>query len=120
MNCTSCAIELASPDFRGAAGLGDCWPVCSLCALKAGGPRPVNSQELLRTLYGAGRRISSCAGCGVSGSELEIHFLTPLVSGGGGTEANLLVLCPSCHDKVHQGAGIRVGARIIHRGESGR
>ena len=121
MNCTECGIELASPDFRGAASLGDCWPVCSLCAHKGGGPRPANNQQLRRTLYGAGRKISSCAGCGDSGGggELEIHFLSALASGGGGTEANLLVLCPSCHDKVHQGAGIRVGVKIIRHGQSG-
>lgn len=118
MNCTECGLELASPNFRGAASLGDCWPVCSLCVSKAGGPRPANRRKLLRTLYAAGRKISSCAGCGDSGSRLEIHFLKPLVSGGASTEANLLVLCPSCHDKVHLGAGIRVGARIIRtRGE---
>ncbi len=119
MNCTECGIELASPDLRKATCLGDCWPACSLCTSKAGGPGLVNRQELLHTLYAAGRRISSCAGCGVTGSELELHFLTPLSKGGGSGEANLLVLCPSCHDSVHQGAGIRVGARIVRNPQEG-
>ena len=120
MNCTECGIEMASPDLRKAACLGDCWPVCSLCASQAGGPLPVGKQELLRTLYAAGRKISSCAGCGESGGALEIHFLTPLTKGGGSGEANLLMLCQSCHDKVHQGAGIRVGARIVRNRDGGQ
>ena len=115
MNCSKCGIELASPDFRKAAHCNDCWPFCSLCAEQAGGSRDADRRELIRTLYAAGRKLSSCAGCGVSGSELEIHFIEPRSSGGDAVEVNLLVLCPSCHDKVHQGAGIRVGARVIRK-----
>lgn len=115
MNCTRCAIELPSPNFRKAPVVGDCWPVCSSCAAEAGGPRPVNRPELLRALYADGRRISSCAGCGISGYELELHFLVPLAAGGTDETGNLMVLCTACHDKVHEGAGIRVGARVVRR-----
>ncbi|MBW7997877.1 MAG: HNH endonuclease [Candidatus Glassbacteria bacterium] len=112
MNCIFCGIELPSPDFRKAAALGDCWPVCSSCATASGGARPAPRQELLRTLYAAGRTISSCAGCGTAGGGLEIHFLLPVLAGGEPGDDNLLVLCSSCHEKVHQGAGIKVGAKI--------
>jgi len=75
----------------------------------------VNRPELLRALYADGRRISSCAGCGISGYELELHFLVPLAAGGSDETGNLMVLCTACHDKVHEGAGIRVGARVVRR-----
>jgi 5-methylcytosine-specific restriction protein A len=74
---------------------------------------------LVRALYSAGRSISSCSGCGVTGSELEVHFLRPLATGGTEDPDNLILLCKSCHDKVHHGGAVTVRARIIapRRGE---
>ena len=105
MRCTACGIELGISDFRMGRTIGDCHPLCSACAQSLGGARPVNRQALLRRLYAAGRDIASCNCCS-SNRELEIHFIKPLAVGGTRESANLLVLCPECHDKVHQGATI--------------
>jgi len=42
----------------------------------------------------------SCEDCGDPGS--EPHHIIPLSKGGANTKANLIYLCPKCHDRRHR------------------
>ncbi|HUU30128.1 MAG TPA: HNH endonuclease signature motif containing protein [archaeon] len=105
IHCTACRLELRVRDFREGRTIGDCYPLCSVCAQKLSGSPAPSRQTLLRLLYAAGRSISGCNACG-SNEELEIHFIKPLAGNGTVQSSNLLLLCRGCHDKIHQGARI--------------
>lgn len=42
-----------------------------------------------------------CSLCLKQVDVLEIHHIVPISKGGANTEDNLIVLCPTCHSKVH-------------------
>ena len=53
-------------------------------------------RKKLITKYG-----NTCSRCGQSFDTLHLHHIIPVVSGGETTENNSLILCASCHRKVH-------------------
>ena len=126
--CTGCGIALRATSYRDALEKSnfwpDCWPLCSSCCSSWPGSRSSYSsseknatqtnrtripdrRRLIRTLYAAGRSLSCCHSC-TAETALEVHFIRPIlrIAEESFGSANLLLLCPSCHDKVHSGAVI--------------
>ncbi|MCE5270645.1 HNH endonuclease [bacterium] len=103
MRCAGCQAELEETAVRPERTAGDCHPLCLDCLRSLARRVRPTQRSLTRTLYAAGRSISRCEACGAEGGT-EFHFLVPLVRGGTAESRNLLVLCPGCHLKVHQGA----------------
>jgi hypothetical protein len=107
MHCAGCGIELEGSGPGQSGTLGDCYPLCAACLRTAGRRVHPSRQTLVKALFSAGRPVSRCQACGAQG-ECEFHFLVPLVRGGVADSGNLLVLCRSCHQAVHQGARLRL------------
>ena len=70
-------------------------------------PGPTRTQ--LDTLK---RRYGSCAGCGAHTEACQAHHIVPRSQGGPHNIDNLLLLCWSCHDKVHHH-----GWRVVPNGK---
>jgi 5-methylcytosine-specific restriction endonuclease McrA len=63
-----------------------------------------------RVLARDGHRCAT-PGCGSTGS-LEIHHRVPVSSGGSNDPSNLVTLCRSCHQSLHEIATRRRGAGV--------
>lgn len=42
-----------------------------------------------------------CVGCGRTEGQMILHHVVPIVKGGLDDSRNIVLLCPECHDKVH-------------------
>lgn len=113
MRCAGCGVEMEYAGPGRNATLGDCYPLCAACLTAAGRRVRPSRRTLVKALFAAGRPVSRCQACGAQG-ESEFHFLVPLVRGGIAESGNLLVLCRSCHQAVHQGARL-----ILHIKDNG-
>ena len=58
------------------------------------------------------QRYGSCAGCGAHANSCQTHHIIPRSQGGPHNVDNLMLLCWSCHDKVHHH-----GWRVVPNGE---
>ncbi len=103
MRCAGCQAELEETAAGTDRTAGDCHPLCPGCLHNLQRRVRPTQRSLTRALYADGRSLSRCQACGAEGAT-EFHFLVPLVRGGTAESGNLLVLCPSCHSQVHQGA----------------
>mgnify|MGYP001329878625 CR=1 FL=1 len=116
IRCAGCGVELKDSDSGRSGTLGDCYLLCAACLHAAGRQVHPTRQTLVRSIFSAGRSVSRCQVCGAEGQS-EFHFLVPLARGGVAESGNLLVLCRSCHQAVHQGA--RLTMHIKDNGNPG-
>ena len=70
-------------------------------------PGPTKAQ--IETVAG---RYGTCAGCGAHPDSCQTHHIIPRSQGGPHNVDNLMLLCWSCHDKVHHH-----GWRVVPNGE---
>ena len=70
-------------------------------------PGPTKTQ--IETVVG---RYGTCAGCGAHADSCQTHHIIPRSQGGPHNVDNLMLLCWSCHDKVHHH-----GWRVVPNGE---
>lgn len=61
---------------------------------------PAPSQKIKDTLFFE-RANQECEWCGNHLDNAEVHHIKPRSEGGPNTAANLIVLCPNCHQKAH-------------------
>ena len=109
LKCVSCGDDIKTDSYRECPNAGDCHPLCVSCALEVE-RTVVNRQSLIRKLYSAGRGVSCCQACRAEGYQ-EIHFIRPICKGGELEATNILILCPFCHDKVHE-PGARITLKV--------
>lgn len=46
---------------------------------------------------------TACSMCGWNETSLDIHHIKPKAKGGSDDHSNLIIVCPNCHRKAHEG-----------------